>query len=364
MRLNRLIAAIALSVSLLGAQQSNSSNGSMTIDGNDGPTYPMNINCRTSLPALFHMGGGTNVPFVIVGSASGNLQAGSATYWGDHYDLPLVPAYVVCLDGLANGTFKTDFTGNYSFQVTCPPVGTPPTGVPLNFHAAYQAGMVDYFSPFGWSLTAATRITVTQGPIVTLYSLGDESSTAISMTSLPIPFYGSNQTQLHLCSNGYVTFGTANVDFTPTDAEMNSGPPRIAPFWTDLDCLSNGVKTTLDTNPGHGSPRVHEDRVHERHQRLRSDGHPHVLDAHEGRRKRRDHVRVHEQSERLRLDHRNRAGQQPRASPDAEELRRCTAAGQQRRTRHPDDASVRPERHREHVVLRVVRDHRAERRTT
>jgi hypothetical protein len=161
---------------------------------------------------------------------------------------------VVCVDGIANGSFKTDATGNYGFQVTCPPVGTPPTGVPLNFHAAYQAGVVDYFSPFGWSLTAATRVTVVQGPTITYYSLGDESSQLISMTSLPIPFYGSNQTQVHLCSNGYVTFGTQNVDYTPTDSEMNSGPPRIAPFWTDLDCPYQTVKSTLDTNPGNGLP--------------------------------------------------------------------------------------------------------------
>ena len=138
--------------------------------------------------------------------------------------------------------------------MTCPPVGTPPSGVPLNFHAAYQAGIVDYFSPFGWSLTAATRITVIQGPTITYYSLGDEASQQISMTSLPIPFYGTNQTQIHLCSNGYLTFGSAIVDYTPTDSEMNTGPPRIAPFWTDLTCPSQSVKTTLDTNPGPGVP--------------------------------------------------------------------------------------------------------------
>jgi hypothetical protein len=254
MKHNRLLATFALCACVLAAQQPNTGNASMTIDANDGPTYPMNINCRTSLPAVFMMTGGTNCPFVIVASGNGNLQAGSASYWGDHYDLPLTPNYVVCIDGLANGTYQTDASGTYGFQVTCPPVGTPPTGVPLNFHAAYQAGILDYFSPNGWSLTAATRITVVQGPTITYYALGDETSQAISMASMPIPFYGTSYSQVHLCSNGYVTFGAANTDFTPTDSEMNSGPPRLAPYWTDITCPPQSVKATVDASPGPGLP--------------------------------------------------------------------------------------------------------------
>ena len=36
---------------------------------------------------------------------------------------------------------------------------------------------------------------------------------------------------------------------------MNTGPPRFAPFWTDLTCGANQVKVTTDTNPGVGVPK-------------------------------------------------------------------------------------------------------------
>src|SRR5262249_33309094 len=43
-------------------------------------------------------------------------------------------------------------------------------------------------------------------------------------------------------------------DYTPTPSEFDVGPPRLAPFWCDLDCPANSVKTTFDANPGNGNP--------------------------------------------------------------------------------------------------------------
>jgi hypothetical protein len=263
MRLDRLTVAIALFACILGAQQPNSANALMTIDANDGPNYPMNINVRTSQAANFHLAGGTNAPFVIVGSGNGNLQAGSATYWDDHYDLPLSPTYVVCCNGLVSPMWKTNGSGICDFQVMCPPVGTPPSGVPLGFHAAYQAGMLDYFSPWGWSLTAATRITTIQGPIVVnmttgIGTYGDSGQATVNLTTygMSFPFYGVNQSVVHISGDGYMTFGGSQLpDYTATDYEMNGGPPRIAGFWTDLDQVSGQiVRYTLDQTPPAGIP--------------------------------------------------------------------------------------------------------------
>src|SRR4029078_1357941 len=106
-----------------------------------------------------HIQGLPNLPFVLVASGNGNLQVGAANHFGCSYDLPLTPPYGVCLSGIANPAFSTDVTGNYYFSVVCPPPGNPPSGIPLNFHAAYQAAVFDYFNPFGWTLTAATRVT-------------------------------------------------------------------------------------------------------------------------------------------------------------------------------------------------------------
>jgi hypothetical protein len=236
------------------AQQPNSGNHSMTINGIDGPPFPIvTNNVRTSTAANFQMTGATNQPYAIF---QGNLGTGSLFIINSIVDLALSPFPVTVIDGFQNPTYKTDLSGTSGFSVQVPGVGVFPNGVPLGLQVSLQALIGDPFnSPFGLSLTAATKITVVQGPTVTLYSLGDESVTAISMSSLPIPFYGTSYTQIQLCSNGYVTMGANGVsDFTPTDSEMNSGPPRIAPFWTDLDCGYQAVKTTLDTNPGNGLP--------------------------------------------------------------------------------------------------------------
>jgi len=249
----KTVAALFLCTLALVGQQPNTGNHSMTINGIDGPPFPiLTNNVRTSTLASFQMNGASNQPYAIF---QGNLGIGSLFVVGGIVDIALSPFPVLVIDGFQNPTYRTDLTGSGGFSVQVPGVGTFPNGVPLGLQVSLQSLMGDPFnSPFGVALTAATKITVVQGPIITLYSLGDESTQAISLTSLPIPFYGSNYTQVHLCSNGYVTFATALSDFTPTDAEMNSGPPRIAPFWTDLDCPSNAVKSTFDTNPGFGNP--------------------------------------------------------------------------------------------------------------
>ena len=110
--------------------------------------------------------------------------------------------------------------------------------------------------PFGVSLTAATKITTTQGPTVQYYNLGEDTNTTIT-PGFQIPFYGSNYGTYYLCSNGFLTFGSpdSQADYTPTDVEMNSGPPRFAPFWCDLSCGANQVRITTDTNPGPGIPK-------------------------------------------------------------------------------------------------------------
>ena len=253
MKTDRLIATLAVSACLLGAQQSNTANHSMTINGVGGPPFPIvTNNVKSNLPANFQITGAANQPYAIF---QGNLGVGSLFVVGGIVDLALNPFPVLVIDGFQNPTFSTDTTGLGFFSVQVPGVGAPPTGVPLGFQVSLQALMGDPFNaPFGVALTAATRITVVQGPIVTFLSLGNESSAPINMTTMPVPFYGSNYTQLHVCSNGYVTFGVANTDFTPTPGEFDVGPPRVAPFWTDLRCPTNGVKTTFEANPGMGAP--------------------------------------------------------------------------------------------------------------
>jgi hypothetical protein len=238
------------------AQQPNSGYADMTINGAVGPPFPILTNVRTSLPCSFNFTGATNQPYAVFQGAA--LQPGAAYIPASNslnsVDLALSPFPVLVIDGFQYPQyFSTDFTGQAAFAINVPPAGNPPNGVPLGLQLSFQAVMGDPFSSIGVTLTAATRITVTQGPVITYYSLGDESSVAITNANMPLPFYGSNYTTLHVNSDGYICFGTSTQDFTPSDVEFVSGPPRAAPFWCDLDCPANSVKVTVDTPQNGGT---------------------------------------------------------------------------------------------------------------
>jgi hypothetical protein len=264
MRLARLIGTVVLVTSVALAQQANSNLSRMTIDGVDGPPYPIEVNVRTNTISYFQMQGITTAVFSIVASGNGALETGAATFFGDSFDLPISPPFVVCLDGIANPALAIDANGQFSFPVPVPPPGNPPTGIPLNFKAAYQAAVVDFFSPFGWSLTAATRATVIQGPtIVNIQTgIGGFGSSGVSTVNLAphgvtLPYYGVNYTTVHISGDGYMTFGGSQVaDFTPSASEMNATPPRIAGFWCDMDQQGTGdiIRYTIDPTPPGAAP--------------------------------------------------------------------------------------------------------------
>jgi hypothetical protein len=169
----------------------------------------------------------------------------------------LNPFPVIVIDGFKVPAFSTDFSGNSSFAITLPPAGNPPNGVPLGLSLALQSLVADPFSSLGITLTAATQITVTQGPTITNLNVGDEGNYTLSTSAMPIPFYGINYTTIYANANGYITFGSQDSDFTPSPSEFNSAPPRIAAFWTDLDSAPSAggtVTATVDNNPGGGNP--------------------------------------------------------------------------------------------------------------
>jgi hypothetical protein len=235
------------------AQQPNSVYHRMTVNGVDGPPFPIvNATVLATGSAAFLIGGLPNQPYAIY---QGPLATGTATAVGGIVDLALNPLPAKAVDGFSNPMFTTGPTGVGSLAVQVPPPGTPPTGIPIGFTTAVQCVVADPFNaPWGVALTAASNVTVAGGSNVTFYSLGNESSQPFSLNSMPIPYYGTSYTQAHICSNGYVTFATAIVDFSPTSTEMDTLAPRIAPMWTDLNCPPNAVKVTFDTNPGGGLP--------------------------------------------------------------------------------------------------------------
>jgi hypothetical protein len=66
-------------------------------------------------------------------------------------------------------------------------------------------------------------------------TLGDDDSAAVAIP-FAFPFYGTNQTAAFVNSDGNITFGEADEASTDRNlARMLAGPPRVSPFFADLD---------------------------------------------------------------------------------------------------------------------------------
>lgn len=79
--------------------------------------------------------------------------------------------------------------------------------------------------------------------------LKDDDSVELQFQNFAFPFAGKSYTRCFVNSNGNITFDQGDIE--PPDIEtLLSGPPRIAPFFADLDPESSGtvyVKQTSDT---------------------------------------------------------------------------------------------------------------------
>ena len=64
------------------------------------------------------------------------------------------------------------------------------------------------------------------------------------------PFYGTNQTVAFVNSDGNITFGEEDKSSTERNvARVLTGPPRVAPFFTDLDPTTGTGRIFLNTAP-------------------------------------------------------------------------------------------------------------------
>ncbi|HEY6546748.1 MAG TPA: hypothetical protein VI589_02545, partial [Vicinamibacteria bacterium] len=70
-----------------------------------------------------------------------------------------------------------------------------------------------------------------QGEIL---ATGDDTSTEVTLAK-PFRFQGQDWNSVFVNSNGNLTFGAGDGDFSESVAEFLAGAPRIAPLWDDLD---------------------------------------------------------------------------------------------------------------------------------
>jgi hypothetical protein len=73
----------------------------------------------------------------------------------------------------------------------------------------------------------------------TLLSLGDDDSANVGF-GFTFPFNGSDYTDVWVNSNGSLTFGSGDADFSESVGELLTDQPRIAPLWIDLSPNQGG----------------------------------------------------------------------------------------------------------------------------
>ena len=74
-----------------------------------------------------------------------------------------------------------------------------------------------------------------------LLELGDEATTEVAL-DFTFPYQGVDYNSVFVNSNGYLTLGEGELfNFAPNSADLETGIPRIAPLWIDLDPGSGGM---------------------------------------------------------------------------------------------------------------------------
>jgi hypothetical protein len=96
------------------------------------------------------------------------------------------------------------------------------------------------FEPNGGSYVVSAAGSEFRTPLGRAITLGDDDTSTQTLTT-PLTFYGRRFTSLFINSDGNVTFDEGdNASTTRGLARLTGGPPRIAPFFADLDPSARG----------------------------------------------------------------------------------------------------------------------------
>jgi hypothetical protein len=93
----------------------------------------------------------------------------------------------------------------------------------------------------------------------TSLGLGDDQTAQGLSLGFTFTYAGVAYTQICVCSNGYVWLGgTSDTggDFSPTEAELRNGAPRICPLWSDFNPSATGSGQVYFDNATPGFAKV------------------------------------------------------------------------------------------------------------
>ena len=79
-------------------------------------------------------------------------------------------------------------------------------------------------------------------------SLGDDDTIEVPL-GFSFPFQGDSYSSVFVNSNGNLTFGSGDTDFSESVSEFLAGQPRIAPVWIDLS-PNQGGQVTVEFDAG------------------------------------------------------------------------------------------------------------------
>jgi len=243
----RTVLVLLVAVAVVGAQQPNTFQASMQVNGVAGPPYPItNVSLPRGLAQSVVISTQTpNAPFVLFGAGS-LYPVGQPVLGGQLLDVDINGGYFVLLDGIAQpSVFNTGPTGTFNSSVVLSATAT------IGTQAAFQTLVADpSVTQYASRLTAATQVVVAQGLTVIPISTVNNGGALFDFVpyGMTYPYYSNVWTRMFVNTDGNVTFGSASGDFTPTPTEFRTQQPRIAPFWTDLDQGFPGasIQVTVD----------------------------------------------------------------------------------------------------------------------
>lgn len=219
---------LVLATAGLTAQNPNGPLGSLTVNGIDGPPFPIVAPLTSPGSLSLTLGGLPFSPYLV---AHNPLAPGTAVVPGaggpGFVDIALDPMPTILFNGFGGGLaslFAIGAGGMSTIVLSIPPGLTGTLG-------AIQAAVAAP-TPAGVALTAATELVV--GPTGGTLPIGPGGSAELVLPC-PFTFYGVPYASVWVNANGNLTFGTPDPILFGTAALNLAGPPRISPFWHAFD---------------------------------------------------------------------------------------------------------------------------------